>query len=155
MQLKNPGSNVFVLTEKNKVIECKTWQDPTYHYDTYFQEIWPNQEEEERTEDYDERFDTHFHMSDDGDRFYTSFHVFGPEEERAAVDMNALEHYGKDAIDVLVEQFMNDMIQKEDLVFGKNVFRNPAWMVGPIQKHGSVRDGVNVMLKEVFGFELK
>ena len=78
--------------------------------------------------DYDERFDVHYHMSDDGATFYYAIHVFADGDDEAAPDARALGA----ALERNSGRWMSEVAQgnmdPEDLTFAMNILSTPAML---------------------------
>jgi hypothetical protein len=80
-------------------------------------------------EDYDERFDAHYNMSDDGTYFSSVFHALNPGED-GIMDIEVFaEASQKIRVRVSHEIFINNntFYNREDVNFMMEVLRNPAW----------------------------
>jgi hypothetical protein len=100
-------------------------------------------------EDYDDEFDVHYTMSDDGRQFYGVFHALN-EGEDGLVDV-AGHHAASDRVlrMALDEVYVkcNPNYNREDVSFMTEVLRNPAWTYTRFVKFGNWDQALDDALK--------
>lgn len=100
-------------------------------------------------EDYDERFDVHYTMSDDGRQFYSVFHALNEGEDGmvdAAAHKAASDRVLKMALDEVYVK-CNPNYNREDINFMTEVLRNPAWTYTRFVKFGDWEQALDDALK--------
>lgn len=89
-------------------------------------------------EDYDERFDVHYTMSDDGSQYYNVFHALN-EGEDGVVDMVAYsaasEAIRKQVLDEIYVK-CNPNYNRDDVSFMMEVLSKPTWTYTRFVEHG-------------------